>query len=68
MLTLCMLGIFHAFVVILRLFSNELFQKIPPGTLSVSNSLDPYQDQHSVGPDLGPYCLKMISAYDTSHH
>ena len=22
-----------------------------------ANSLDPYQDRHSVGPDLGPNCL-----------
>ena len=27
-------------------------------TIRVSKSLDLDQDQHSVGPDLGPYCLK----------
>ena len=27
-------------------------------TLRVSNGLDPYQDQHSVSPDLGPNCLQ----------
>ena len=25
----------------------------------MSNGLDPDQDQHYVGPDLGPYCLQM---------
>ena len=34
--------------------------------MSVSNSLDPDQDQHSVGPDLGPNCLQRLSADDTS--
>ena len=30
------------------------------GTISVSNSLDPDQDQHSVGADLGPICLQKL--------
>ena len=30
------------------------------------NSLDPDQDQHFVGPDLGPNCLQSLSADDTS--
>ena len=29
--------------------------------IRVSNSLDPDQDRHSVGPDLGPNCLKKLS-------
>ena len=29
-------------------------------TIRVSNSLDPDQDRHSVGPDLGPNCLQML--------
>ena len=41
----------------------QLFQKVLPGTLSVSNGLDPDQDRH-VGPDLGPNCLQWLSAYD----
>ena len=28
----------------------------------MSNSLDPYQDQHPVIPDLGSTCLQMLSA------
>ena len=32
----------------------------------VSNSLNPDQDPHSVGPDLGPDCLQRLSADDKS--
>ena len=35
--------------------------------ISMSNSLNPEQDQHSVGPDLGPNCLQRLSAEDKSH-
>ena len=31
----------------------------------MSNSLDPDQARHNVGPDLGPNCLKRLSADDT---
>ena len=31
-------------------------------TIRVSNSLDPYQDRHSGGPDLGPNRLQKLSA------
>ena len=30
--------------------------------IRVSNSLDPEQDRHSGGPDLGPNCLQRLSA------
>ena len=30
----------------------------------MSNSLDPDQDRHSVGPDLGPNCLQRLSPDD----
>ena len=33
-------------------------------TIRVSNSLDPDQDLHSVGPDLDPDCLQRLSADD----
>ena len=36
-------------------------------TIRVSNSLDPDQGQHLVGPDLGTNCLQRISADDKSH-
>ena len=32
----------------------------------IFDGLDPDQDQHSVGPDLGPNCLQMLSADDKS--
>ena len=35
-------------------------------TIRVSNSLDQDQDQHSVGPDLGPNCSQRLSADDKS--
>ena len=49
-----MLGNFQAFII----FHNQLFQEILSGTLSVSNSLEPDQDRHSVIPDLGSKCLQ----------
>ena len=33
--------------------------------IKMSNSLDPYQAQHFVGPDQGPNCLHRLSANDT---
>ena len=33
----------------------------------MSNCLDPDQDRHFVGPDLGPNCLQRLSADDKSH-
>ena len=35
-------------------------------TIRVSNSLDPDQARHFVGPDLGPNCLRKVSADDKS--
>ena len=32
--------------------------------IRVSNSLDPDQDRHSVGPDHGPNCLQRLQADD----
>ena len=40
-------------------FQNYLFSK---NSFRVSNSLDPDQDRHSVGLDLGRICLKRLSA------
>ena len=46
------------FFVVFLTFSESTFspQKIR-SIISVSNSFDPDQDRHSVGPDLGPNCL-----------
>ena len=35
-------------------------------TIRVTNSVDPDQDRHSVGPDLVPNCLQRLSADDIS--
>ena len=35
-------------------------------TIRVSNGLDPDQERHSVGPDLGPNCLQRLSSKDKS--
>ena len=40
-------------------FHKKLFQEYYQ---SVSHGLDPDQDRYFVGPDLGPNCLKRLSA------
>ena len=51
--------IFHAFVVVCWLFSKLTFSKNSfKDTIRMSNSLDPDQDWHFVGPDLGSNCLQ----------
>ena len=41
-------------------FHSKLFYKKSFRiTISVVNGLDPDQDRHNVGPDLGPNCLRM---------
>ena len=42
----------------LLFFQNHFFENSFRNLTRVSNSLDPDQDQHSAGPDLGPNCLK----------
>ena len=47
-------------------FQNKLFLKTSfRNTIRVSNSLDSDHAKHFVGPDLGSYCLQMLSADDT---
>ena len=52
----------------LLIFFKIKFFKIKSlrNTIRVSNSLDPDQARHSVGPDLGPNCLQRLSADDNS--
>ena len=45
-------------------FKIKFFKKIPSDTIRESNRLDPDQAQHSVGPDLGPICLRRASEDD----
>ena len=43
-------------------FQNQFFSKNSfRNTIRVSNSLDPDQARHFVGPDLGPTCLQRLS-------
>ena len=58
-LTLCMLGNFSGFICHLLTFSKIIFRNT---CYQCQKSLDPDQDLHSVGPDLGPNCLQRLSA------
>ena len=50
-------------------FSKSIFSKKSyRNTIRVSNSLDPDQTRHFVGPDLGPNCLQLLSADGTRGH
>ena len=61
-LTLCPLGVFPAFSSSADFFSKSTFSKNSfKNTIKVSNSLDPDQARHFVGPDLGPNCLQKLS-------
>ena len=52
---------------LLMFFSKSMFfQKRIRNTIRMSNSLALDQAQHFVVPDLGPNCLKRLSANDTS--
>ena len=66
-LSLCMLGNFHDFLSAV-FFSNPTFflKNSFSNTIRLSNSLDPDQDRHSVGPDLGANCLQRLSTDDKS--
>ena len=54
-------------IVVCGQFSKLTFLKNSfKNTIRVSNSLDPDQARHFVGPDLDPNCLEKLSAEDTS--
>ena len=58
--------IFHALLSSTDFFSKSTFsKKYFRNTIRVSNSLEPDQAPHSVGPDLDPNCLQKLSADDT---
>ena len=44
----------------------DFFKKKIRNSIRVSNSLDQAKDRHTVGPDLGPNCLQMLSADNKS--
>ena len=61
-LTICMQVNFACFFVFCCFFQNQLFQKIISRIpTKESNSLDPGQARHFVGPDLDPICLQRLS-------
>ena len=47
-------------------FSSDWGYSSILNTIKASNTLDPDQERHSVGPDLGPKCLQRLSASDKS--
>ena len=55
----------HTFHIIVPYFSLWILDFF--NTIRVSNSLDPDQAQHFVGPNLGPNCLQRLSADNESH-
>ena len=62
-----MLGNFSRFICcLLTFFQIDFFSNKIENTIRVSNSLDPDQARHFVGPDLGPNCLQRLSAVDIS--
>ena len=66
-LTLCMLDNFSCFSCGLLTFSKLISSKDSfRKTIRVSNNIDPDQDRHYVGPDLGPNCLHRLPADDKS--
>ena len=58
----------HAFLSSVDIFQNHFSKTSFRNTIRVSNSLDPDQARHIVGPDLYPKCLHNISADDTCRH
>ena len=57
--------IFHAFCHPLIFFNINFLENSFKNTIRVSNSLDPDQVRHFVGPDMGPNCLQRLSADGT---
>ena len=63
-----MLGKFLFFCPLLIFFSKSSFSKnYFESTIRLSNSFDPDQVRHLIGPDLGPNCLQRLSADGTSY-
>ena len=59
------LGNFSCFCCHLLTFKKKNFQEHK--SIRVSNHLDPDQDQHSFGHDLGGNCLQRLSPDDKCH-
>ena len=61
-----MLGNFSSFLSPADIFQNIFSNRYFKNTFRVSNSLDPDQARHFVGPDLGPNGFAKLTADDTS--
>ena len=59
-----MLFNFSCFRCLLTYFKIDFFKNSFSDTIRVLNSLDPDQDGHFVGPDLGPNYLQRLSPDD----
>ena len=59
----CMFNSLHAAKVfmLLTFFKINSFKRSFRNSIGMSNGLDPDQDRHVVGPDLGPNCLQRLS-------
>ena len=55
--------IFHAFLSSVDFFKIIFFINSFRNTIRVSNSIEPDQARHNVGPDLDPNCLQRLTAY-----
>ena len=56
------------FFFMLTFFYQLSFKNSFRNTIIVSNGLDPDQDRHAVGPDLGSNCLQRLSVDDENRH
>ena len=63
----CMLANFTFYFSSAEFFSKLTFSIFFRNTTRMSNSLDPNQARHFVGPDLGPKGLQRLSADDKSY-
>ena len=54
---------FCRLLILFKIYFSIIFFR---NTIRVSNSLDPDQARHNVGPDLDPNCLQRLSVDDTS--
>ena len=57
-------GFYYSFTLYYSAIFNSLIAGFFFNSIRASNSLDPDQARHFVGPDLGPNCLQRLSAND----
>ena len=57
----------YFFIIFHLLTVCQVFQNCFKDNIRVSNDLALDLDRQNVGPDLGPNCLQMLSAYNKDH-